>query len=107
MCATVLAPQVTMTTPFVGAARYQDTNFRRGEHTEDRKRQLSMRWVVVSDEHGNRRLRMRWTVARSWVPPTLCNVAPQCVQPAVGRVCDPTPGTQERVAILNWSRQGT
>jgi hypothetical protein len=39
-------------------------NFRRVEHTEDRKRSLSMKWVVVTDALGNGRLRMRWTVAR-------------------------------------------
>jgi len=72
MCATVLAPQGTMTAPLVSAARYQDSNFGRAEHSGDRKLPLSTQWVVVTDEHGNGRLRMRWTVARFFPPTTVC-----------------------------------
>jgi hypothetical protein len=61
MCTTLPATRVTQ---FEGAAWSQGPNFRRVEHTEDRKRSLSMKWVVVTDELGNGRLRMRWTVAR-------------------------------------------
>jgi hypothetical protein len=61
MYTTLLAPQVTQ---FEGAAWGQGPNFRGVEHTEDRKQSLSMKWVVITDELGNRRLRMRWTVTR-------------------------------------------
>lgn len=99
MCTTVLAPQITMTMPFVVAARYQDSNFRPVEQTRDRERPLSRKWVVVTDEHGNRRLRMRWTVARVLPPAVVCKGTRLWVEAAVGRVCDPTPGPQARVAI--------
>jgi hypothetical protein len=94
MCATVLAPQVTMTTPFVAAARDQDSNLRRVEPTEDHKQSLERKWVVVTDKHGNRRLRMRWTVARVVPPASVCKATRPWVEPAVGRVCEPTLGPQ-------------
>ncbi|MGB9072433.1 MAG: hypothetical protein WCC22_07150 [Terriglobales bacterium] len=103
MCATVLAPQVTLTTPFVVAAQYQDSNFRRVEHARDRKRPLSMKWVVVIDEHGNRRLRMHWTGA---LPPTLGKATLPCVEPALGRVYGPNPSPKIEYRFLNLSRQG-
>jgi hypothetical protein len=81
------------------AFRYQDVKSKQREQTEDRKRHLSMKWDVVSDEHGSRRLQMRWTGARSPVPPTFRSSTSQCVQPAMGRGSDPTPGPEARVAI--------
>jgi hypothetical protein len=99
MCATVLAPQVAMTTPFVAAARYQESNFRRVEHAGDHKQSLERKWVVVTDEHGNRRLQMRWSVARVVPPATVCKATRPGVEVAVGRVCNSTPGPQARLAI--------
>ena len=98
MCATVLAPQVTMSTPVVAVARYQDSNLRRVEPTEDRKQSLERKWVVVTDEQGNRRLRMRWTVARVVPPAMVCKAARPWVEPAVGRESEPTLGPQARAA---------
>ena len=101
MCATVLAPEVTMTTPFLAAARYQDSNLRRVEHTGDRKQSLERKWVVVTDKHGNRRLRMSWTVARFFPPAMVRKATQACVEAAVGREREPTPGPpQARVVIL-------
>ncbi len=99
MCATVLAPQVMMATPFVAAARHHDSNFRRAEHAGDHKQSLERKWVVVTDEHGNRRLRMRWTVARVVPPATVCKATRPVVEPAVGRESEPTLGPQAQVAI--------
>jgi hypothetical protein len=99
MCATVLAPLVTMTTPFVVAARYQDSALRRVEPTGDRKQPLKRKWVVITDEHGNRRLRMRWTVARVVLPATVRKAAQPRVEPAVGRECEPNPDPKALVAI--------
>jgi hypothetical protein len=99
MCATVLAPQVTMTTPFVAAARYQESNLRRVEHGGNRKQPLGRKWVVVTDEHGNRRLQMRWTVARVVPPATVCKATGPWVEPAVGRESESTLGLQAQVAI--------
>src|ERR1019366_7468941 len=96
MCATVLDPQIrTMTAPLVTAAWYQNSNFRhveqRPEHSGDRKRPLSMKWGVVTDEHGNRTPRMRWTVARVVPPATVCKTKRTRGEAAVGRECEPTP----------------
>jgi len=103
MCATVVAPQVTMTMPFEAAARYQDSNFGRVEHSMehsgDREQPLGRKWVVVIDEHGNRRLRMRWTVARFFPPGTVGKATRASVEAAVGRVCERILGPQARVAI--------
>ena len=51
-----------MTTPVVAAIRYQDFNFRGVDHGSDHK-PLTREWVVETDEHGKRSLRMHWTVA--------------------------------------------
>jgi hypothetical protein len=99
MCATVLAPQVTTTTPFVAAARYQDSNLRRVEHAGDHKQSLERKWVVVTDEHGNRRLRMHWTAARVVSPATVCKATRPWAEPAVGRESEPTLAPQAQVAI--------
>jgi hypothetical protein len=99
MCTILLAPQMSMTKRFENAASYQDFRVNRAESTEDRKRQLSMKWVVVTDEQGNRRLRMHWTVPQSPIPLTVHKARPQSFQPAVGRVSDPTPRPEVRVVI--------
>jgi len=78
MCTIFVAPKMR-TGLSADAVCYQDVKFKRRKLTEDRKRQLSMKWVVVTDEDGSPRLQMRWTVARSPVPPTS-----QCVQPCDG-----------------------
>jgi hypothetical protein len=99
MCTIVLAPQITMTTPFVAAARYQVSDLSRVEHTGDHKQPLERDWVVVTDEHGNRRLRMRWTVARVVPPATVCKATRPCVEAAAGRECQPTLSSQAQVVI--------
>jgi hypothetical protein len=98
MCTIFVAPKMR-TERSTDAVCHQDVKFKRTEQTEDRKRQLSMKWVVVTDEHGSRRLQMRWTVAQSPIPPTFRSATPQCVKPAMGRGSDPTPGPEARVAI--------
>jgi len=99
MCTIFVAPK-RRTERFADALCYQDVNFKRREQTEDRKRQLNMKWVVATDELGNRRLQMRWTVARSSIPSTVCKSTPKSVQPAMGRgACDPTPDPEVRIAI--------
>ena len=92
MCTILVAPEMRMTKRFINAVCYQDFNVMRAEHSEALKRWLSMKWDVITDEHGNRRLQMRWTGAGSPVPPTFRSSTSQCVQPAMGRGSDPTPG---------------
>jgi len=99
MCTTLLAPQITVTKRLADVALRQGDIFRAAKYAKDRKQPLTMKWVVVIDEHGNRGLRMRWTVTRSPVPTMLCKLTLKCVQPAVNRVCDSTPGPQAAVAI--------
>jgi len=84
MCIILVAPEMRMTKRLIDAVCYQDFNVMRAENSEARKRQLSMKWVVVTDEHGKRRLQMRWTGARSSVPPTCRSSTSQCVQPEIG-----------------------
>jgi hypothetical protein len=97
MCTMLVAPQMR-TKRSADAVCYQDIKFKRAEQTEERKRQLSMKWVVVADEHGNRRFQMRWTVAVlhsshvSFSDTTMCST---CDGPGG----DPTPGPEARVAI--------
>jgi hypothetical protein len=66
MCMTQFSPQAAMTGPLEGVSRRQKSNPRRIEPTGDRKQPLRMKWVEETDESGIRRLRMHWTVARSW-----------------------------------------
>ena len=66
MCRTQFSPQAAMTGPLEGVSRRQKSNPRRIEPTGDRKQPLRMKWVEETDESGIRRLRMHWTVARSW-----------------------------------------
>src|ERR1700757_3152536 len=99
MCTILVAPEMRMTKRFIDAVCYQDFNVMRAEHSEARKQELSMKWVVVTDEHGKRRLQMRWTGARSPVPPTSRSSTSQCVEPAMGQGSDPTPGAEAHVAI--------
>jgi hypothetical protein len=97
---TIFVAPKRRTERFADALRYEDVKFKRREQTEDRKRLLNMKWVVATDEHGHRRLQVRWTVARSSIPSTVCKPAPTSVQPAMGRrACDPTPGPEVRIAI--------
>jgi hypothetical protein len=95
----LVAPEMRMTKRFIDAVCYQDFNVMRAEHSEAHKRQLNMRWVVVTDEHGKRRLQMRWTGARSSVPPTSRSSTSQSVQPAMGRGSDPTPGPEAQLNL--------
>ncbi len=86
MRTTLLAPEVAMTMPFVGAAQQQDWKVKPTEHAEDCKRPLSFKWVVVIDEQGKRRLQMRWTVAQSPIPSTVCEGTLRGIQPPRCRV---------------------
>jgi len=52
-----------MTTPFAQTARHEIFEVWPVSFTAERKQPLSMSWVVVTDEDGNRRLRMSWTAA--------------------------------------------
>lgn len=74
MYAALFAPQATMSARFESASRHQGSNLDRVDHNEVCKLPLNMRWVVDTDDNGNRRLCMHWTVA----PP-----------PAIGQVSDP------------------
>jgi len=99
MCATVLALQATITKPFAAPAQYQDANPRRVEFSGDREQPLERQWVAIIDEHGNRRLRMHWTVARVVPPPTVCKAEQLCVEPADGKESKPILGLQAQAAI--------
>lgn len=107
MCTILIAPQIT-TKRSTDAVCYQDVKFNRAEHDEHRKAPSSMKWVVVIDEIGNRRLEMRWTVARSSLPApaTLGSATARCVRPAIGRVCDLMPGPETGRSISYLSRLG-
>jgi len=72
MCTILLAPEMRMTKRLTNAVCYQDLKVKRTGHSEDRKRPLSMKWIVVTDEQDNRRLEMRWAVAQSSNPSRLC-----------------------------------
>jgi len=63
MCAIGMAIQLTTTRPIVAAVRYEDSNFRGINHGRALQQPLSRRWAVVTDEHGEQRLRMRWIIA--------------------------------------------
>lgn len=69
MCTIFVVSQMK-TSRFGDVVYYQDVEFKRTERIEERRKRLSMKWVVVTDKLGKRRLQMRWTVARSSVPPT-------------------------------------
>ena len=90
MCTIFVAPKMR-TEQSADALRYQDVKFKQREQTEDRKGQLTMKWDMVTDEHGSRRLQMRWTVAQSSVPRTFRSSTSQCAQPCDGAGSDPTP----------------
>jgi hypothetical protein len=88
MCTILIAPEMR-TTRFADTARCQDFKFERAEDTEDRKRPLTMKWVVVADEHGNRRIEMHWAVAQPSTPSARCRRSPASVQRATsGRVIE-------------------
>jgi hypothetical protein len=61
----LISPPATMTALFEGASGHQGSRLNRVEHTRDRRLPLRMKWVVESDEHGLRRLSMRWNAAAS------------------------------------------
>jgi len=72
MCTILIAPEMRTTKRFTDAYSCQDFKVKRAERTENRQRQLNMKWVVVTDEQGNRLLEMRWAVAQSSNPSRLC-----------------------------------
>jgi hypothetical protein len=62
-CMTLLAQPVAMATtqlarsiPYEGFARWES-----GQNTD--RQLLRMNWVVVTDNHGNQRLRMEWSAS--------------------------------------------
>jgi len=98
MCTIFVAPKMR-TELSADAVCYQDVKFRQREQTEDRKGQLSMKWVAVTDEHGNRKLRIRWIVARVVPPATVCKEAWPWSEPAASRESEATLIPQARLAI--------
>jgi hypothetical protein len=71
-----MAIELTMAMPVEAAVRYQDFNFRGVDPGSDCK-PLTREWVVETDEHGRRRLRMHWTVVPSSPPNKVCVVKRQ------------------------------
>ena len=98
MCTIFVASQMR-TTRSGDAVCYQDVKFKRTEQTEGCKRRLSKKWVVVTDEHGNRKLRIRWIVARVVPPATVCKEAWPWSEPAASRESEATLIPQARLAI--------
>jgi hypothetical protein len=59
-CMTLFAqPMAMATTQLVSAIHHEDAPLWQVEPKAERK-PLSMSWVVVTDEHGKRQLRMHW-----------------------------------------------
>lgn len=59
-CTTLIALETTMaTTRFMRADCFESCRPSKDEKTPEQK-QLRMSWVVVTDENGNRELRMQW-----------------------------------------------
>ena len=98
MCTIFVAPKMR-TEQSADALRYQDVKFKQREQTEDRKGQLTMKWDMVTDEHGSRRLQMRWTVTRSSVPRIFHSSTSQCAQPCDGSGERPNSRPEVRVTI--------
>ena len=96
MCATVLAQPITMTTPFVRKARCQDSTFKPVENGNGQG-PLSRQWVVVTDEHGTRRLRMRWTAAPFFSPSRIGKAAGSRFEPVAGRLLDAITSPQPQI----------
>jgi hypothetical protein len=59
-CATLVAQYPTMATTQLTHARRCDVCWPSREQTERHQKLLRMSWVVVTDENGNRQLRMCW-----------------------------------------------
>ena len=59
-CMTLFAQPIAMATmQLASAIHYEDATLRQVEPKAEHK-PLRMSWVVVTDEHGKRELRMRW-----------------------------------------------
>jgi hypothetical protein len=50
------------TTQLAQTVCHESSDLMPADFAAERKRPLSMSWVVVTDENGERKLRMRWTV---------------------------------------------
>jgi hypothetical protein len=62
-CMTLFAPRTMATTQLAQTTCRENCDFWLIDFAAERKRPLNLSWVVVTDEQGSRRLRMRWTVA--------------------------------------------
>lgn len=59
-CITLFAqPMAMATTQLARVIHYEDVSTCRLEHNVERK-SLSMSWVVVTDNNGNRKLQIQW-----------------------------------------------
>lgn len=64
-CITFIAPLMAMaTTQLARETPYQDAPFWQAEGNLGNS-SLRMSWVVVTDENGNRRLRMQWASGKT------------------------------------------
>jgi hypothetical protein len=59
-CMILLAPQATVST--IQLVRPCCEGFQLEQQAPQRKQSLRMSWVVVTDQHGKRQLRMRWRI---------------------------------------------
>lgn len=62
-CMTLFALPTMTTKLLEQTASHERCEVSRVSFTAERRQPLSMNWVVVTDENGNRRLRMSWTVS--------------------------------------------
>jgi hypothetical protein len=63
-CITFIAPLVAMaTTQLAREIRYQDASIWQAEGNLEHN-SLRMSWVVVTEENGNRQLRMQWAAGK-------------------------------------------
>jgi len=62
-CMTLFALPTMATTQLAQVACRESSGIWPMNFILDRKPALSMSWVVVTDENGNRSLRMRWSVS--------------------------------------------
>lgn len=62
-CLSLFAFPTMMTTQLARTACHETPEALPVSFAPERKQALSMSWVVVTDENGNRQLRMSWTVA--------------------------------------------
>ena len=62
-CMTLLAPLAMTTSQLARTVCFENSSVEVTEKIVQRNRPLKMSWVVVTDKHGHRHLRMRWSKA--------------------------------------------